>query len=61
VEVGGVSTLGTMQTWLPRLQGASLAPSATRGLRVFLRRRPIAAFLMCLPLILIIGSPIYRC
>ena len=51
-----MSTLGTVQTWLPRLQGTNLAPSATRGLRTFLRRRSIVAFLMCLPLILIIGS-----
>ena len=51
-----MSTLGTVQTWLPRFPGMSAAPSATRGLRTFLRRRSIVAFLMCLPLILIIGS-----
>jgi multiple sugar transport system permease protein len=56
LEVSGVSTLGTVQTWLPRFRGTRLAPSATRGLRVFLRRRSIVAFLVCLPLILIIGS-----
>ena len=37
-----------MQTWLPWFQGMRLAPCATRGLRVFLRRRLIVAFLMCL-------------
>ena len=51
-----MSTFGTVQTWLPRFQGTRLAPPATRGLRAFLRRRSIVAFLMCLPLILIIGS-----
>jgi multiple sugar transport system permease protein len=51
-----VSVLGTVRTRLPRLQGISLLPSATGGLRTFLRRRSIIALLMCLPLILIIAA-----
>src|SRR6202451_713850 len=50
----------TAQTWSPGLQrspglqGVSLQPSASRNLRLFMRRRSTIAFLMCLPLIVII-------
>ena len=46
----------TVQTWSPTLQGVSLQSSARRNLRLFLRRRSTIAFLMCLPLILIIAT-----
>src|SRR5579862_6271592 len=51
----------TVQTWSPGLrspglQGVSLQPSASRHLRLFMRRRSTIAFLMCLPLILIISG-----
>jgi multiple sugar transport system permease protein len=49
----------TVQTWGPPgppLQGVSLPASAKRGLRLFLRRRSTVAFLMCLPLIVIIAG-----
>src|SRR5580692_12108273 len=52
----------TVQTWSPglqrspALQGVSLQPSASRNLRLFMRRRSTVAFLMCLPLIVIIVS-----
>src|SRR5262249_26414680 len=39
-----------------RLQGALAASSTVRGLHQVLRRRSTVAFLMCLPLILIIAS-----
>ena len=45
----------TVQTWSPALQGVRLQPSANQ-LRLFLRRRSTIAFLMCLPLILIIAT-----
>src|ERR1700683_1545434 len=44
----------TVQTWSPDLQGVSLQPPASRNLRLFIRRRSTIAFLMCLPLIVII-------
>src|SRR6202453_2680046 len=44
----------TVQTWSPAMRGLSLPPSAGRSLRLFLRRRSTIAFLMCLPLIVII-------
>src|SRR5271154_4193239 len=51
----------TVQTWSPgirspALQGVSLQPSASQNLRLFMRRRSTIAFLMCLPLIVIITS-----
>jgi multiple sugar transport system permease protein len=46
----------TVQTWTPGLQGVSLPTSAKQGLRLFLRRRSTIAFLMCLPLIIIIAG-----
>src|ERR1700726_4966407 len=52
----------TVQTWSqglnrsPGLQGVRLQPSANRTLRLFMRRRSTIAFLMCLPLIVIITS-----
>ena len=45
----------TVQTWSPGMQGAAAPSSASQNLRSFLRRRSTIAFLMCLPLILIIG------
>jgi multiple sugar transport system permease protein len=45
----------TVQTWSPGLQGAAAPSSARQDLRLFLRRRSTIAFLMCLPLILIVG------
>src|ERR1700689_5898877 len=44
-----------VQTWSPTLQGAALPSSASQNLRSFLRRRSTLAFLMCLPLIAIVG------
>src|SRR5665213_1591069 len=50
----------TVQTWSPAMRGLSLAPPAGRSLRLFMRRRSTIAFLMCLPLIVIIcGLVIY--
>src|SRR6202051_4120321 len=46
----------TVQSWSPTLQGVSLQPSTSRNLRLFMRRRSTIAFLMCLPLIVIITS-----
>jgi multiple sugar transport system permease protein len=52
----------TVQTWSPGLQrspglqGVSLQSSASKNLRLFMRRRSTIAFLMCLPLIVIIVS-----
>src|SRR6202171_2427300 len=51
----------TVQTWSPGirspgLQGVRLQPSASGNLRLFMRRRSTIAFLMCLPLIVIITS-----
>src|SRR5215472_14437736 len=50
----------TVHTWSPgfrrnRLQAALLRSPATRGLYQVLHRRSTIAFLMCLPLILIIA------
>jgi multiple sugar transport system permease protein len=45
----------TVQTWSPGMQGAALPSSTSQNLRLFLRRRSTIAFLMCLPLILIVG------
>jgi multiple sugar transport system permease protein len=45
----------TVQTWSPGLQTGLQSP-AWRGFRQFLRRRSTVAFLMCLPLIVIIAS-----
>src|SRR5271169_709754 len=45
----------TVQTWSPGLQ-INLQSSATRGLKQFLHRRSTVAFLMCLPLIVIIAT-----
>ncbi len=45
----------TVHTWNPALHGAALSSSsARRGLRKFLSRRSTIAFLMCLPLIVIV-------
>ena len=50
----------TVQTWSPGLQATRLAPSAGQNLKLFLRRRSTIAFLMCLPLIVIIvGLVVY--
>src|SRR5579863_3381047 len=56
----------TVQTWSqglnrsPGLQGVRLQPSASQNLRLFMRRRSTIAFLMCLPLIIIIvGLVVY--
>jgi len=51
----------TVHTWSPTLQrgglqGMGLSSSTARGLHVFLRRRSTTAFLMCLPLIVIIAG-----
>src|ERR1700747_1192247 len=52
----------TVQTWSPGLQrspglqGVSLRASSNQNLRLFLRRRSTIAFLMCLPLIVIISG-----
>jgi multiple sugar transport system permease protein len=46
----------TVQTWSPPIRGISLPSSAGRGLQRFFRRRSTIAFLMCLPLIVIVGS-----
>src|SRR5579872_3541144 len=46
----------TVQTWSPALQGAHLRSPARQNLRLLLRRRSTIAFLMCLPLIVIIAG-----
>ena len=48
----------TVQTWLrPGLPGVGLhSPASRRSLRLFLRRRSTIAFLMCLPLIVIVAG-----
>src|ERR1700733_7163301 len=46
----------TVQTWSPGMRGVSLSPSAGHNLKLFLRRRSTIAFLMCLPLIVIISG-----
>src|SRR6202035_2974004 len=46
----------TVQSWSPALQGGRLQPSASQHLRLFMRRPSTIAFLMCLPLIVIITS-----
>src|SRR6202167_6300780 len=45
----------TVQTWSPGMRDAALPSSASQNLRSFLRRRSTIAFLMCLPLIAIVG------
>jgi multiple sugar transport system permease protein len=45
----------TVQTWSPGLQRSRVKTSANQNLRLFLRRRSTIAFLMCLPLILIVA------
>ncbi len=45
----------TVQTWSSGLHGAGAQSSASQNLRQFMRRRSTIAFLMCLPLILIIS------
>jgi multiple sugar transport system permease protein len=44
----------TVQTWSPGVQLGQQS-SALRGVKLFLRRRSTVAFLMCLPLILIVA------
>src|SRR5580698_1312734 len=46
----------TVQTWSPSLPGMGLQSSSNRGLRLFMRRRSTIAFLMCLPLIVIVAG-----
>lgn len=46
----------TVQTWSPGLAGTRSSSPARGRLRLLLRRRSSIAFLMCLPLIVIIGS-----
>ena len=46
----------TVQTWSPGLQGVRLQTSAGQNLRRLLRRHSTVAFLMCLPLIVIIAG-----
>jgi multiple sugar transport system permease protein len=45
----------TVQTWSPGLQRSRVKTSPNQNLRLFLRRRSTIAFLMCLPLILIVA------
>ena len=45
----------TVQTWGSRVPYASRPAAKPNGLQLFMRRRSTIAFLMCLPLILIIG------
>ncbi len=45
----------TVQNWSPGLQASVGQSSAIEKLRLFLRRRSTVAFLMCLPLIAIVG------
>src|ERR1700719_4767080 len=50
----------TVQSWSPGLRGIGLQPTASHNLRLFMRRRSTIAFLMCLPLIIIIvGLVVY--
>jgi len=46
----------TVHTWAPALRNANAAPATRRGLAKFMRQRSTIAFLMCLPLIVIILS-----
>ncbi|MFY9695972.1 MAG: sugar ABC transporter permease, partial [Xanthobacteraceae bacterium] len=46
----------TVQTWSPALHSVGLRSPARQNLRLFLRRRSTIAFLMCLPLIVIIAG-----
>lgn len=46
----------TVQTWSAELPSVNVPASAKHGLRSFLRRRSTIAFLMCLPLIVIIAG-----
>jgi multiple sugar transport system permease protein len=49
----------TVQTWVPSapaLRGIGLRSAKKQGLQVFLRRRSTIAFLMCLPLIVIVAG-----
>src|SRR3977135_3062110 len=44
------------QSWVPALAGARERAPARNGLHRFMRRRSTLAFMMCLPLILIIAG-----
>src|SRR5579872_4431384 len=46
----------SVQTFPAGLQAASPSAGRSRGLRVFMRRRSTVAFLMCLPLIVIVAG-----
>src|SRR3984885_14392006 len=46
----------TVQTWSPGIRGVALPSRAGQNLNLFLRRPSTIAFLMCLPLIVIIAS-----
>jgi multiple sugar transport system permease protein len=47
----------TVHTWSPTLQGSRIQRASTaRSLQLFIRRRSTVAFLMCLPLIVIIAG-----
>ncbi len=46
----------TVQTWSPGMRSVGLPVSASQNLRLFLARRSSIAFLMCLPLIVIIAG-----
>src|SRR5499433_2547506 len=46
----------TVQTWSSGLPGVRMRSSGSTGLHLFLRRRSTIAFLMCLPLIVIIAG-----
>ncbi|HEY2534873.1 MAG TPA: sugar ABC transporter permease [Xanthobacteraceae bacterium] len=46
----------TVQTWSAGLPSVNAPSSAKRGFRGFLRRRSTVAFLMCLPLIVIVAG-----
>jgi multiple sugar transport system permease protein len=46
----------TVHSWTHALHGVKTTPSAQSGILRFMRRRSTIAFLMCLPLIVIIGG-----
>jgi multiple sugar transport system permease protein len=46
----------TVQTWSPGLQAGASAPPALQRVRLLLRRRSTIAFLMCVPLMVIIAG-----
>src|SRR5271167_1864368 len=50
----------TVQSWSPGLSGVRLQSSAGQSFKLFIRRRSTIAFLMCLPLlVIVVGLVVY--